>query len=188
MLQAGCLHQFHQRVQGAFVKHPDPLGLVVHHQRLLAQRVLRGHAGRALAGVASLRLYAAQRKHETTRRVDPVGAQRHHAGNVKSADHLAGAAELDTLAQARADQGVVHQAQAFLHGRAHVVAELDRCRAGAAFGAIHHDEVRRDAGLQHGLDDGKPFPRMTQAELEADRFAAAELAQPGDELEHFHRG
>jgi hypothetical protein len=40
-----------QRVQGVLVEAPDALGLVGHHQRLLAQRVLRGDAGRAAAPV-----------------------------------------------------------------------------------------------------------------------------------------
>ena len=174
-------------MQCAFVKQPDPLGFVADHQGLLAQGVLRGHAGRAVPGVAALRLDTTQCKHKSARRVHPVGTQRHHPGNVKSTDHLAGAAEFDAIAQANANEGVVHQRQAFLHGRAHVVAELHRCRPGAAFGAIDHDEVRRDTGLQHRLDDGKPLPGMTHAKLEAHRLAAAELAQLGDEFQHFDR-
>ncbi len=71
------------------------LGLARHHQRLLALRVLRRDAGRAVAGVAGLRLDAAEREHEAARRVAPVGAERHHARDVEGADDLAGAAELD---------------------------------------------------------------------------------------------
>ena len=70
---------------------------------------------------------------------------------------------------------------------ADVVAELERRRAGAALGAVDHDEVGHDAGLQHRLDDGEEFPRMADAELEADRLAAGELAQLGDEMHHLDR-
>ena len=42
VLQASSLHQLLQRVQGLLVKVVHPLGLVEHHQRLLAQRVLGG--------------------------------------------------------------------------------------------------------------------------------------------------
>eukprot|EP01041_Mallomonas_annulata_P031524 gene31524-biopygen23951 len=54
--------------------------------------------------------------------------------------------------------------------------------AGATFGAVDHDEVRRDAGFQHGLDHGKPLPRVTDAQLEAHRLAAGEFTQAHDEV------
>ena len=114
VLQAGGLHQLLQRVQGLLVKVVHPLGLVGHHQRLLAQRVLGGDAGGALAGVAVLGLDAAQREHEAARAVAPVGAQRHQAGNVKGTHHLARRADADALAQPHAAQCVVHQQQALL--------------------------------------------------------------------------
>jgi hypothetical protein len=137
--------------------------------------------------VAGLRLDAAQRHHEAAPRVAPVGAQREHAREVERVDHLAGRADLDALAQAGADQRVVHQVQAFLQRRAHVVGELHRRGAGAAFGAVDHDVVGRDAGLQHGLDDAEPLPDVADAQLEAHRLAARQLAQAGDELHQLDR-
>jgi hypothetical protein len=128
-----------------------------------------------VAGVAGLRLDAAQRHHEAAPRVAPVGAQRHHARDVEGADHLARAADAHAVAQVHAHQRVVHQQQALLQRRAHMVGELHRRRARAALGAIHHDEVGRDAGGQHGLDDGKPLPRVAHAELEARGLAARQL-------------
>jgi hypothetical protein len=71
--------------------------------------------------------------------------------------------------------------------RADVVGEFQRRRAGAAFAAVDHDEVGRDAGPQHGLDDGEPFPGMADGELEADRLATRQIAQAGDEFEQFDR-
>ena len=53
-----------------------------------------------------------------------------------------------------------------------MVGEFQRCGTGAAFAAIDHDEVGRDAGFHHGLDDGKPFPRVADAQLEAGGLAA----------------
>ncbi|MPN11578.1 hypothetical protein SDC9_158881 [bioreactor metagenome] len=91
------------------------------------------------------------------------------------------------MAQASAHERVVHQQQAFLQRHADVIDELHRRGARAAFGTVHHDEVGRDVGLQHGLDDGEPLPRMAHAELEAGGLAAGFLAQPGDELHHLDR-
>jgi hypothetical protein len=82
----------------------DTVGLVGHHQRLLAFAVLRGDSGRAGAGVAVLGLDAAQRKHEAAGRIAPVGTQRHHARDVERADHLAGRTQLDAMPQVQPDQ------------------------------------------------------------------------------------
>ena len=68
-----------------------------------------------------------------------------------------------------------------------MVDELDRCGTRATLGAIHHNEIGRDAGDQHGLDHCKPFPRVANAQLEAGGFAAREAAQTLDELHHFYR-
>ena len=114
--QPGRLHQLLEGVQRHAVKVEHALRFVGHHQRLLAQRVLRGDAGGAMPGVAGLCLQATQGEHKTACAVAPVGTQRHHAGDVKRAHHLAGAADFDAVAQAHAAQGVVHQQQAFLQG------------------------------------------------------------------------
>ena len=184
---ASRLHQLFERVQCFLVKVKHPCGFVCHYQRLLAQRVLRGYPRRALAGMAMLRLYAAQGKHKASRAVAPVRTQCHHPGNVKGTDYLARAANFDALAQARTAQRVVHQEQPFLQGRAHVVGELHRCRAGATFGTIHHNKVGRDARGQHGLDHGKPLPRVAYAQLHAGGLAARERAQSINKLHHFNR-
>src|SRR5690606_35350052 len=61
--------------------------------------------------------------------------------------------------------------------------ELRRSGARAAFGAVDHDEVRRDVGLEHRLDDGEPLPGMAQAELESDALTLGQLAQPRHEMQ-----
>ena len=91
----GRLHQLLQREQRVLVEVVDAVGLVGTSSACCALRILRRHAGRAVAGVAGLRLDAAEREHEAARRVAPVGAEREHARDVEGADDLAGAAELD---------------------------------------------------------------------------------------------
>jgi hypothetical protein len=89
------------------------------------------------------------------------------------------AAPIRCAAQVQPDQRVVHQQQAFLHGRADVVGELQRRGTGAALGAVDHDEVGRDAGGQHGLGDGEPFPGVADAQLEAGGLAARQARAAG---------
>ncbi|MNP18880.1 hypothetical protein D3C76_1113810 [compost metagenome] len=165
----------------------DALGLVRHHQRALAQGVLGGDAGRAFVGVATLRLDATDGEHETARRVGPVGTDGQHAGDIERADDLAAGAELDLVPQVQSNQGVVHEQQAFAHRHADVVGELHGRGAGAAFLAVYNDEVRQNAGFQHGLGDAHELPRMPQAKLEAHRFAAGQLTQLLDEMHHLDR-
>ena len=38
--------------------------------------------------------------------------------------------------------------------------------------AVHHDEIRRDAGFKHGFHDGQKFMRVADAQLEPDRLSA----------------
>ena len=180
------LHQFLQRMQGLLVEVVNAFSLVGHHQRLLAQRVLRGHAGGAVAGVAVLCLDAAQCKHEAACAVAPVGTQGHESCNVKRAHDFARAAHFDALPQASTAQRVVHQQQSFLQRRAYVIGELQWRRAGATFGSVHHNEIGRDTGFQHRLDHGKPLPGVANAEFETGGFATREFAQLGDELHHFY--
>ena len=70
----------------------------------------------------------------------------------------------------------MHEQQAFAQRHADMVGELQWRRAGAAFLAVDDDEVGQDAGRQHGLGDAHEFPGMAQAQLEADRLAAGQLA------------
>ena len=187
MLQAGRLRQFQQRVQRVRVILMHALGLVRHHQRLLARRVLCRHAGRAAVGVALLRLDAAQRKHEAACSVAPVGTHCQRASHVERRDDLARRANLDLVAQVGADQRVVHQQQSFLQRRANVVGKFQRRRARAAFRAVNDDEVREDAGLEHCLDDAEELPRMPDAQFEAGRLAARQRTQPIHKLQEPQR-
>ena len=122
--------------------------------------------------MALLRLDAADREHETARRIAPVGAQRHHARHIEAGDDLAGDADLDVVAQVGADKARVDEGRPVAQRHAEMVHEFQRCGAGAAFLAVDHDEIGHDAGLEHRLDDGQELPRMAHAQLEARRLAA----------------
>ena len=63
LLQTCGAHQVGQGVQCVGMKVIHPFGFVGHHQGALAHRVLGGHAGGAVVGVAAARLDAAQGKH-----------------------------------------------------------------------------------------------------------------------------
>ena len=68
-----------------------------------------------------------------------------------------------------------------------MVGELQRCRASAAFGTIDHDEVGQDAGVEHGLADREPLPRVADAQLETGGLATGQPSQSVDELHHLNR-
>ena len=153
-------------------------GLVGHDERPLQLGVLGGHADRALVGVAALRLDAADGEHEAAGRVAPVGTERHRPGHRRGGDQLAAGADLHPVADAGADEDVLHEhAAPRSSGRAERVGELQRGGAGAALAAVDDDEVRVDVGREHGLDDGHELDRVADADLEADRLAAGQLTQ-----------
>jgi hypothetical protein len=79
------------------------------------------------------------------------------------------------------------EAQPVAERHTDMVHEFERRRSGAAFGAVHDDEVGGDAGLQRPLDHGEELPRVPDAELDADRLAGRKPPQPGDEMHHLDR-
>src|SRR5262245_47812483 len=166
----------------------DALRLGLHHEGALAQRILGRDAGRAAIGVAALRLHAAERKHETARGIAPVRSQGEHARHVEAGDDAPTRADAYRLAQPGADQRVVGQEQTLAQRRSDVVGEFEWRGAGAALLAVDHDKIGTDAGFQHRLADRHEFPRVADAQLEANRLAAAKFAQLGDEMHHLDGG
>ena len=67
-----------------------------------------------------------------------------------------------------------------------MVGKFHRGGSRAAFSAIDHDEVRRNAGLQHGFHHGKPFPGVADAQLEAGGLAPRQGTQFFYEMHHFN--
>ena len=187
VLEAHRGDELGDRMHRVLVVEVDALGLVRDDQSALELGVLRRHSDRAGVGVAALGLDAADREHERARGVAPVRAERQGGRDRRSGDHLAAGPELDLVADPRADERVVDELEAFQQREAHRVGELLRRRAGAAFAAVDDDEVDIDAGLDHRLDDAHELARLADADLEADRLAAAELAQLGDQRGHLER-
>ena len=107
-------------------------------------------------------------------------------GILRTSDGIAITAP-DAVAHVQADQRVVDQLQTFVHRHADMVDELPRRRAGAAFRAIHRDEIRQQAGFLHRLGNAEPFPRVADGQLETGRFAAGHLAHPRDEPQQLDR-
>ena len=188
MRQTGSRDQFGQRVQGVALIVCHPLGLVRHHDGALAQGVLGGHAGRAFAGVAGLRLNAADREHESARRIAPVGAKRQNPRHVEGRGDLAAGTDPDPVADPDSDQCVVDKAKAVAQWHADMVHKFQRCGPGAAFLAVDNDEVRGDAGGDHCLANGHELPRVADAKLEPRRFSAGKFAHADHEFQKARRG
>ncbi len=74
------------------------------------------------------------------------------------------------VANVESDEGIVNEHQPFSQWRSDVVEEFKRSRPRAAFGAVNNDEIRIDAGFQHGLANAEELPRVTDAEFESDRL------------------
>src|SRR6266849_6723010 len=119
--------------------------------------------------MAAQRLDAAQREHETARRIAPGGA------------------DPDAIPGIDADQRVMDEIDAFAHRHAQMVHEFQRGGAGAAFIAIDHDEIRIDSALKHRLADREELPWVADAELESGGLAAGQTPHLGDEGHHFQR-
>ena len=164
------------------------LGLVLDHNGAVAARVLGGDASGAFAGVAALCLDAADGHHHGAGGVGVVGALDHAHDDVGAAGDFAGRAEFDLVAQAGADECVVHGHQAVGQWHAHVVFEVDGGGTGAAFGSVDDDEVGCGADLADGLANGKYFSTTRHTQLEPRRFTAGQFAHLRDEFDEFDRG
>ena len=187
MLEAGRSKQLRQRMQRVVVIVVNAIDLVRHVKGAVANRILRGDAGRTAVGVAAQGLDAPQSKHEAARRIAPVGADRHRARHVECGRDLARRADLDPVTRVDADQGVVNEADALAHRHAQMVHEFERRRTGAALIAVDHDEVGVDAGFKHRLADRQELPAVSDTHFESGRLAAGELSHFADELHHLDR-
>src|SRR5262249_47561640 len=99
--QARRAYRLAQRGKRIAVKLAHANVLVVDHERALAPEILRRHAGRATVGMASLRLDATQRKHESAGCIAPIGAERQQARDVETGDHPPAPAQANGWAQSR---------------------------------------------------------------------------------------
>ena len=76
VLAPGRSDHFHQGRDRILVKVINPLRLVGDDQAALPPRIRGRNPGRAGIVVAMKGLHTAQRKHESARRIDPVGTKR----------------------------------------------------------------------------------------------------------------
>ena len=151
------------------------LCLIWNDQRLLAGFVLCGDTCRAMVCVTGLRLNTAHGKHKSTRRVAPIRSKGQRAGNIKGVDKLARRPDADLVTQTDAAQGVVHERKTFHQRHAHVVCELKRRSARAAFLTVHHNEIRRNPRFQHGAHDAHEFATVTDTQLKPDRLSPGQI-------------
>ena len=172
MFDARCLQELGKRLPCIAMEVRNARRLVRDDQRSLAPWILGRDAGGTFVGMAGLGLDASDGEHECARAVAPVSAKGKGAGHVEGGDDLARGADLDAIAQVDAHKCVVHQVQRLAQRRADVIRELYGRRARTPFGAIHDDEIWRDACLEHCLGNGEPFPGMADAHLETDGLAA----------------
>ena len=87
-------------------------------------------------------------------------------------DQFARRANLDTIPNARAAQGVMRKGQTFDQGHAHVVCKFHWCGTCPAFCSVDDDEIRRDICFQHRANDTHKFAAVTDTHFEPDRFSA----------------
>src|SRR5262245_13657472 len=187
MAEAGGRRQLDQRLHGGSVEIRDPLQLVRHHQGALAAAVLSCHAGRATVGSAAVELDAAEREHEAAGGIAPVSAERHRARDIEGRNDLAARSDSDAVAGTDPDQRVVDEGQPVAKRHPEMVEKLERRRPGATLLAVDDDEVWIVPGFQHGLADGKEFPGMADAQLEAGRLATGPAPQLGNEADELER-
>ena len=187
MIEAHRGDHLGERVDRVLVELVHPGRLVGHDERPLQPLVLGGDADGAPVGVTALRLDASDGEHEPAGGVAPVGAERHRPGHRRRGHQFAAGTDLDPVADAGADERVLHEHQTLDQRRAERIGELQRCRTGAALAAVDDDEVGVGVGGDHRLDHRHELDRVADADLETDRLAARQLAQLGDEPHHLPR-
>src|SRR5574337_440903 len=144
MLQSRRRDQFLQRLERVVMEHAYAFGLVGHVEFLPTRWILGSDAGRAAIGVALARLDAAEREHEATRGIAPVRAKRKRTREIESGNDLAAGAQTHLVAQVQSNQRVVNEQQRLAQGRADVIGEFQRRRAGAALTTVDDDEIRKN--------------------------------------------
>ena len=183
MIQSSRCDQFGKRLDRIVMKIVNTLRFVGNDKRALADRVLSCDTGRTRACVAMLSLNTPNRKHEAPSGITPVRTQRHRPSDIKCCNHPPGGTNPNTSPEIKTQQRVVHQAESISHRHPDVVHEFDGCCTRAAFLTIDHDEIWRDSSFLHGLGDRKPFPGMTNRQLESGRFVTRKFAQSGDKFQ-----
>ena len=144
-------------------------------------RALRRDAGRAVAGVAALRLDAADRHHRLAPDVDHVAAEREREQRRVGEAELAGADEHDVLGDPRARERRVHAREAELERQRDVVGEDERRRAGAALAAV--DRARSRARARGRAPSARPVASQNACSPTADLMPTGRPVASRDRLD-----
>src|SRR6516225_6778278 len=107
MIETGSGGQLGQGLHGRGMKIRHAMQFVRDHKGALARHVLSRHTGRTSVGMTTLRLDAAERKHEATRRIAPVRTQSECARDVERGGDLATGAKLDLITDSNSHQSGV---------------------------------------------------------------------------------
>ena len=188
MLTARRSDHFREGMGRRLVEIIDPFGLVGHHEPPLSPLIHCGNAGRATIGLAFEGLDTPQRKHEAARRIDPVRPKGKARRHLKRGDLLARGREAHFILEPCPDQRIAPENEPVSQRCTDMVEKLCRRAARAAFGPIHHDEIRSHTGLEHGFDQGEHLMGLAHTHLYPHRLVARKLPQAGDEVHHFQRG
>src|SRR5699024_11364873 len=102
-------------------------------------------------------LNAADREYERPGGIAHVRAQCDLFHHVEAESHLAAGDDPDLVALVDAEQTVVYERQSLVQIAADEILEFGRRGPGTTLGTVHGDEVRLDAGFQHGLANAHEF-------------------------------
>ena len=147
----------------------EPRGLVGGIEPAHQPGALRGDAGRAVAGVAALRLNAPDREHGLARDVHHVAAQGHREQGDVGEPELARSDEDDARVHALLHQFSIDPREPDFEGQRHVIGKHQRRGARAAFAAVHGDEIHAPPRRGHQPAEIFPETEVADRRLEADR-------------------
>src|SRR5262249_8611222 len=99
MAEPRCTNEFCKCLHRLPVEVCDTLRFVSDHNCALARPVLTGDTGRTAPGMALLRLDTPDGKHEPTRGIAPISAQRHGARHIEARRDFARSSDFDALTQ-----------------------------------------------------------------------------------------
>ena len=147
---------------------------------------MRGNTSGTGVLVALQGLYAAQCKHEATRRDNEISPHTQGPCDIGRGDEFARGDDLDAVMQTVLVQLVNQQRQAFAQRQADVIDQGHGGRTGATVGTVNGNEIRCafDAAFQY-LPEQLVEPTIgANHGLETNRFSR-HLANPPDHVEQF---
>ena len=124
----------------------DAQFFILYDQATVKSFVLRCNTRRAGIGVALQRLNAAQCQHHATPAVAHVGTEGAFFNHIEARDDFPASDDCDFIAYTDAFKCVTHENKCIVERCAYVVDVFQGCSPGAAFSAVHGDEVGQYVG------------------------------------------